>query len=163
MCLQLVPCSLLLWTSQAFVCLGTHVPPAWRCSGLGQDGRETSGEGLALDLSGSEDRPSIWGLVPRLEGQFCHPSSSAGPLSPEPTPPTHTPTHLPYGICVYGTRHPWKMLAVLCHFSFSFCRCFLENFSFINTLLQRKKEFTKIRALPFIITFQSCILELTQN
>lgn len=68
---------------------GFHVPgntvtPACRCSGLGQDGRETSGEGLALDLSGSEDRPSIQGWYPGGKGSSATLPAQLDPSHPNP-------------------------------------------------------------------------------
>ena len=76
----------------------------------------------------------------------------------------HTHTHTCHmGYVSMGQGTPEKCWLYYATFLSLFVDVFLENFSFINTLLQRKKEFTKIRALPFIITFQSCILELTQN
>lgn len=89
MCLQLVPCSLLA-VEKPGLRVGTHVTPACRCSGLGQDGRETSGAGLALDLSGSEDRPSIQGVYPGWKGSSATVPAQPDPSHPSPLPRAHT-------------------------------------------------------------------------
>ena len=70
---------------QVFVCPETRMTTACVCSGSRQDGQDTRGECLALDLPGSEDRPSkVW-----------HPGCRDSPATPQAQPDASHQSPLP--------------------------------------------------------------------